>query len=299
MIKAGIIGGDSLKAGELIRLLINHPDVDIAWIHNPAAPGCPVSDIHRGLIGETDIRFSPGFDLNSVDVVFSCLPQGQSTNLLDHNTLPPTLRFIDLSGDFLDTTSRSSFVYGLPELNRKAMVRGALHVAVPGSVAMALNLGLLPLAKNLMLNSPVHVSVVTPHSACVSCHDETSEVLRSLQSSFHSPIDIVSCFTPRSRTTVITAATTSAVAIDQLTNLYNDYYDDHRFTYVVDSPATTSDIANTNKCLISLRKTGEQLIITSTIDSLLKGAAGNAVHCMNLLFGLHERVGLALKASVY
>lgn len=299
MIKAGIIGGDSLKAGELIRLLINHPDVDIAWIHNPAAPGCPVSDIHRGLIGETDIRFSPGFDLNSVDVVFSCLPQGQSTNLLDHNTLPPTLRFIDLSGDFLDTTSRSSFVYGLPELNRKAMVRGALHVAVPGSVAMALNLGLLPLAKNLMLNSPVHVSVVTPHSACVSCHDETSEVLRSLQSSFHSPIDIVACFTPRSRTTVITAATTSAVAIDQLTNLYNDYYDDHRFTYVVDSPATTSDIANTNKCLISLRKTGEQLIITSTIDSLLKGAAGNAVHCMNLLFGLHERVGLALKASVY
>lgn len=299
MIKAGIIGGDSLKAGELIRLLINHPDVDIAWIHNPADPGCPVSDIHRGLIGETDIRFSPGFDLNSVDVVFSCLPQGQSTNLLDHNTLPPTLRFIDLSGDFLDTTSRSSFVYGLPELNRKAMVRGALHVAVPGSVAMALNLGLLPLAKNLMLNSPVHVSVVTPHSACVSCHDETSEVLRSLQSSFHSPIDIVSCFTPRSRTTVITAATTSAVAIDQLTNLYNDYYDDHRFTYVVDSPATTSDIANTNKCLISLRKTGEQLIITSTIDSLLKGAAGNAVHCMNLLFGLHERVGLALKASVY
>lgn len=299
MIKAGIIGGDSLKAGELIRLLINHPDVDIAWIHNPAAPGCPVSDIHRGLIGETDIRFSPGFDLNSVDVVFSCLPQGQSTNLLDHNTLPPTLRFIDLSGDFLDTTSRSSFVYGLPELNRKAMVRGALHVAVPGSVAMALNLGLLPLAKNLMLNSPVHVSVVTPHSACVSCHDETSEVLRSLQSSFHSPIDIVACFNPRSRTTVITAATTSAVAIDQLTNLYNDYYDDHRFTYVVDSPATTSDIANTNKCLISLRKTGEQLIITSTIDSLLKGAAGNAVHCMNLLFGLHERVGLALKASVY
>lgn len=299
MIKAGIIGGNSYKAGELIRLLINHPDVDIVWIHNTAASDCPVSDTHRGLTGETDIRFSTDFDLGNVDVVFNCLSQGQSATLLDHTAIPPTLRFIDLSGDFLSATTESGFVYGLPELNRKAMVRGAMRVAVPGNVAMALSLALLPLAKNLMLNSHVHVSAVTSSSHLVSCPDETAEALRSLQSSFRASIDIVSCFAPRSRTTVITAATTSAVAIDQLTNLYKDYYDDHRFTFVVDGPVTAGDVANTNKCLINLRKTDDRLIITSTIDSLLKGAAGNAVHCMNLLFGLHERVGLALKASAY
>lgn len=299
MIKAGIIGGDSHKAAELIRLLINHPDVDIAWIHNPAAPGRPVSFTHRGLTGETDIRFTTDLDLDSADVVFSCLSHGQTSTLLDHTALPPSLRFIDLSGDFLAANSNSGFIYGLPELNRKAMVRGALRVAIPSSIAMALSLALLPLAKNLMLNNPVQAAALTPPSSLASCHDETSEVLRSLQSSFHAPINIVSCFVPRSRNTVITATTTSAVAIDQLTNLYNDYYDDHRFTFVVDTPATAGDIANTNKCLISLRKTGDRLIINTAIDSFLKGAAGNAVHCMNLLFGLHERVGLALKASAY
>lgn len=298
MIKAGILGGNSHKAGELIRLLINHPDVDIIWIHNLYAADSYVADIHPGLTGETDIRFTSDVDIDAVDVVFSCLPAGQSAAMFGHTVLPPSLRIIDLSGDFLTDTD-SGFVYGLPELNRKAMVRGAMYVAIPDSVTMALCLALLPLAKNLMLNNPVHAAAITNHSTPATCQNETAAVLHSLQSSFNAPIDITTFHDPHSRTTHVTAATTLTVAPDQLTDLYNDYYEDHRFTFVIDHRANTCDVANTNKCLISLHKTGDRLIINAAIDSLLKGAAGNAVHCMNLLFGLHERVGLALKASAY
>ena len=324
MIKTGIIGGSGHRAGELLRLLINHPDVEIIWVHNPSAAGRNVGEIHHGLTGETSLSFTSDIDLDSIDVACCCLPKGKSAELLSDITLPEKLRFIDLSSDFRTSCGdESDFVYGLSELNRKPMVRGALHVATPGSVAMAVELALLPLAKNLLLNSPIHITAITgttdtetaPESVIdfeyrhdnVSLSrafvhpqlDEITNTLRSLQASFSAPINLLSFGGSFPRGTLVAAYMTTPVAIEQLTKLYEEYYDDHNFTFIVNHPVDIKDVTNTNKCLIRLEKIDDRLLITAAIDNLLKGASGNAVHCMNLLFGLHERVGLMLKGSAY
>lgn len=323
MIKAAIIGGAGHRAGELIRLLINHPDVEIIRVHNPAQAGRRVCELHHGLTGETDLRFTADIDLTGIDVAFSCLPKGESAELLSHITLPQTLRFIDLSSDFRTPGSESDFVYGLSELNRKPMVRGALHVATPGSVAMAVELALLPLAKNLMLNSPIHITAITgttdtetaPESVIdfeyrhdnVSLSrafvhpqlDEIKATLRSLQSSFSAPVNILSFGGSFPRGTLVAAYMDCPIELSQIRQLYEDYYSDHNFTFIVDRRVDIKDVTNTNKCLIRIEKTDGRLLVTAAIDNLLKGASGNAVHCMNLLFGLHERVGLMLKGSAY
>lgn len=323
MIKAGIIGGAGHRAGELIRLLINHPDVEIIWVHNPDAAGRMICDLHHGLTGETDLKFCSNIDLTNVDVAFSCLPKGMSAKLLEDTELPEKLKFIDLSSDFRAASDESDFVYGLSELNRKPMVRGALHVATPGSVAMAIELALLPLAKNLMLNAPIHITAITgttdtetaPESVIdfeyrhdnislsrAFVHpqlDEITNTLRSLQTSFSAPINLLSFGGSFPRGTLVAAYMDMPIELDQIRGLYENYYDDHNFTFIVDKAVDIKDVTNTNKCLIHLEKTDGKLLITAVIDNLLKGASGNAVHCMNLLFGLHERVGLMLKGSAY
>lgn len=323
MIKAGIIGGAGHRAGELIRLLINHPDVELMWINNPDECGKSVSEVHHGLTGETPMKFSSEIDLENVDVVFSCLPKGRTSALLESVTLPEKLKFIDLSGDFRTASETSDFVYGLSELNRKPMVRGALHVATPGSVAMAVELALLPLAKNLMLNSPIHITAITgttdtetaPESVIdfeyrhdnislsrAFVHPQLDEIcttLRSLQSSFNAPLNLLSFGGSFPRGTLVAAYLDTPIELSQIHKLYEEYFDDHNFTFVVDRQVDIKDVANTNKCLIHLEKIDGKLLITAAIDNLLKGASGNAVHCMNLLFGLHERVGLMLKGSAY
>lgn len=323
MIKAGIIGGAGHRAGELIRLLINHPDVEIVWVHNPDAEGRPVSLIHHGLTGETDLKFTSRLELDSVDIAFSCLPKGRSDELLRQITLPENLCFVDLSSDFRTPREGSDFVYGLSELNRKAMVRGAKHVATPGSVAMAVELALLPLAKNLLLNSPIHITAITgttdtetaPESVIdfeyrhdnislsrAFTHPQIEEIrntITELQSSFNAPINILSFGGSFPRGTLVAAYMSTPVAIEQIKSIFEYYYSDHNFTFVVDHAVDIKDVTNTNKCLIHLEKIDGTLLITAAIDNLLKGASGNAVHCMNLLFGLHERVGLMLKGSAY
>ena len=323
MIKAGIIGGAGHRAGELIRLLINHPDVEIISVHNPQAAGRPVAELHHGLTGETDLRFTPDIDLTGLDVAFSCLPKGESAKLLKNLELPEDLRFIDLSSDFRTPVEGSDFIYGISEMNRKPMVRGAKHVATPGSVAMAIELALLPLAKNLMLNNPIHITAITgttdtetaPESVIdfeyrhdnvslsrAFVHPQLEEItstLRTLQTSFNAPINLLSFGGSFPRGTLIAAYMSTPIELDQIRALYEDYYDDHNFTFIVNHPVDIKDVTNTNKCLIRLEKTDDKLLITAAIDNLLKGASGNAVHCMNLLFGLHERVGLMLKGSAY
>lgn len=323
MIKTGIIGGAGHRAGELIRLLINHPDVEILWVHNPAETGRNVAEIHHGLTGETSLRFTSDIDLDSVDVAFCCLPKGKSAELLSKITLPEKLKFIDLSSDFRTPREGSDFVYGISELNRKPMVRGAKHVATPGSVAMAVELALLPLAKNLMLNSPIHVTAITgttdtetaPESVIdfeyrhdnvslsrAFVHPQLEEInitLRELQSSFNAPVNLLSFGGSFPRGTLVAAYLTTPIDLGQIQALYENYYDDHNFTFIVNHPVDIKDVTNTNKCLIHLEKIDDKLLITAAIDNLLKGASGNAVHCMNLLFGLHERVGLMLKGSAY
>jgi len=323
MIKAAIIGGAGYAAGELIRLLINHPDVSLCWVNSSADTGTPVADIHQGLVGDTDMRFTDAIDLDSVDVLFCCTPHGSSSGFFAEHPIPEHLKVIDLSADFRYHENNAGFIYGLPELNRKALVRGGRLVANPGCFATAIQLALLPMAKNLLLNAPIHITAITGATADGDkpspsshfswrndnisvykpfTHHQLAEIRRTLaaiQSSFSAPVNFIpvrGCF---SRGIYASLYMDCSVDVDTLRKLYEDYYDDHNFTFLANHRPDLKDVVGTNKCLIYLEKIDGKLLITSVIDNLLKGAAGTAVHNMNLLFGLHERIGLNLKASAF
>lgn len=321
MIRAGILGGESFAAGELIRLLINHPDVELARVQSKLHDGSLITEVHQGMEGETFLRFTAEIDLTGLDVVFLCYPHGHSEQLLANREIPEGLKIIDLSRDFRIEEPDSDFIYGLPELNRKRLVHGAERVANPGAFATAIELALLPLAKNLLLNSPIHVTAITGFSGSaveksspdqlawhrdnVSIYQplnhqhlpEIRQTLRSLQSSFNSEILFIPMRGSFPRGMLITAYMDMPVSLEQLRDLYEDYYADHSFTFVLDRRPDLKDVVNTNKCLIHLEKINDRLLVTAVIDNIIKGAAGQAVHNMNLLFGLHEKVGLALKSS--
>lgn len=323
MIKAGIIGGAGYTAGELIRLLINHPDVQLMWVNSSSNAGNPVASVHQGLIGETDLVFTDQTPFDEINVLFFCTPHGQTRTFLESHSVPDDLRIIDLSTDYRHQDGTHDFVYGLPELNRKAIVRGAKHIANPGCFATAIQLALLPLAKNLLLNKDVHVFDITGSTGAgvkpaptshfswrndnISIYkpfrhqhlDEIRQSLSQLQNSFASEIDFIpvrGCF---SRGIFATLYLDCPVELSEIRRLYDDYYSDHNFTFVTDKMPDLKDVVNTNKCLLHLEKEGNKLIIVSVIDNLLKGASGTAVHNMNLLFGLHERTGLCLKGSAF
>ena len=323
MIKAGIIGGAGYTAGELIRLLINHPDVQLMWVNSSSNAGNPLASVHQGLIGETDLVFTDQTPFDEINVLFFCTPHGQTRTFLESHSVPDDLRIIDLSTDYRHQDGTHDFVYGLPELNRKAIVRGAKHIANPGCFATAIQLALLPLAKNLLLNKDVHVFAITGSTGAgvkpaptshfswrndnISIYkpfrhqhlDEIRQSLSQLQNSFASEIDFIpvrGCF---SRGIFATLYLDCPVELSEIRRLYDDYYSDHNFTFVTDKMPDLKDVVNTNKCLLHLEKEGNKLIIVSVIDNLLKGASGTAVHNMNLLFGLHERTGLCLKGSAF
>ena len=323
MIKAGIIGGAGYTAGELIRLLINHPDVQLMWVNSSSNAGNPVASVHQGLIGETDLVFTDQTPFDEINVLFFCTPHGQTRTFLESHSVPDDLRIIDLSTDYRHQDGTHDFVYGLPELNRKAIVRGAKRIANPGCFATAIQLALLPLAKNLLLNKDVHVFAITGSTGAgvkpaptshfswrndnISIYkpfrhqhlDEIRQSLSQLQNSFASEIDFIpvrGCF---SRGIFATLYLDCPVELSEIRRLYDDYYSDHNFTFVTDKMPDLKDVVNTNKCLLHLEKEGNKLIIVSVIDNLLKGASGTAVHNMNLLFGLHERTGLCLKGSAF
>ncbi|MDE7442762.1 MAG: N-acetyl-gamma-glutamyl-phosphate reductase, partial [Muribaculaceae bacterium] len=312
MIRAGIIGGAGYTAGELIRLLLNHPDVEISWIHSSSNAGNPVTDVHQGLIGETYLRFTDTTKWDEIDVLFCCTPHGATRKFMEANEVPDSVRIIDLSADYRIADGTHDFVYGLPELNRKLLVRGARHVANPGCFATAIQLALLPLAKNLLINSPVHVTAITGSTGAgvkpsATSHfswrndnvtvykpfkhqhlAEIGQSLRSLQNSFTAPINFLpvrGCF---SRGIYAAVYLDMPVGLDELNRLYEDYYSDHSFTFVTDKAPDLKDVVNTNKCILHLDKVDGKLLVTSVIDNLLKGASGQAVHNMNLLFGLQE-----------
>lgn len=324
MIKVGIIGGAGYTAGELIRLLLNHPDVELKWVHSTSNAGNPVSGVHQGLVGETALYFTNETPLDAVDVIFLCTPHGESRKFLElhKDNIPDDLRIVDLSQDFRIADDTHDFIYGLPELNRKYIIRGK-HVANPGCFATAIQLALLPLARNLLLNSDIHVNAITGSTGAgvkpsatshyswrndnVSIykpftHQHLAEIyqtLHGMQASFNSKVNFIpvrGCF---SRGIFATLYMDCPVELSEIKKLYNEYYDDHNFTFVSDRMPDLKDVVNTNKCLLYLTKEDGKLLIVSVIDNLLKGASGQAVHNMNLLFGLHERVGLQLKASAF
>lgn len=323
MIKAGIIGGAGYTAGELIRLLINHPDVQIEWVNSSSNAGNRVDAVHQGLIGETDLKFISETPFEDIDVMFCCTPHGETRKFMEAHNVPENLRIIDLSTDYRHQDGSHDFVYGLPELNRKKIVNGTKHIANPGCFATCIQLALLPLAKNLLLNSDIHVHAITGSTGAgvkpgttshfswrndnVSIYkpfkhqhlDEIRQSLTLLQNSFKSELNFIpmrGCF---SRGIFASVYLDCPLELDMVRKLYDDYYSDHSFTFVTDKMPDLKDVVNTNKCLLHLIKEGDKLLIISVIDNLLKGASGQAVHNMNLLFGLHERVGLALKPSAF
>ncbi len=322
MIKVGIIGGAGYTAGELIRLLINHPEAEITFVNSQSNAGHKITDVHGGLLGDTDLEFTDQLPLDTIDVLFFCMGHGDTRRFLESHTLPEGLKVIDLSMDYRLKDESHDFVYGLPELNRRATC-SAQHVANPGCFATAIQLALLPLAKHLMLNDDVMVTAITGSTGAgvkpqatshfswrdnnlsvykAFQHQHVPEIKQSilqLQQSFDHEIDFIPVRGdfPRGIFAMVTVKT--KVEIEELYRIFTDYYEDDSFTHVVRENIDLKQVVNTNKCLLHLEKHGDKLLIISCIDNLLKGASGTAVHNMNLMFNLEEKVGLQLKPSAF
>lgn len=318
MIKVGIIGGAGYTAGELIRLLLNHPDVEIVFVNSTSNAGNLLTDVHGGLYGETSMRFTGELPLNSIDVLFFCTAHGDTRKFMESHSVPEGVKIIDLSMDYRLASPEHDFIYGLPELNRRRICKST-HVANPGCFATCIQLGVLPLAKHLMLNSELHVNAITGSTGAgvkpsptshfswrndnISIykpftHQHLAEIRQSLsqlQNSFNSAINFIPVRGNFARGIFATTYIDCKIELDEIRRIYEEYYDDHSFTFVVDKNPDMKQVVNTNKCLIHLEKHDNKLLIISMIDNLLKGASGQAVHNMNLLFGLEETTGLRLK----
>ena len=320
MIKVGIIGGAGYTAGELIRLLINHPQVDIAFIHSSSNAGNAVSDVHGGLIGDCDLRFSEEYDLGAIDLLFLCSAHGQNRKFWEQNSMPEGLKVIDLAQDFRDESC--GYLYGLPEINRKR-ISGCSLLANPGCFATAIQLALLPLAAAGKLKDEVHITAITGSTGAgvkpgatthfswrndnISVykafeHQHLIEIRRTLTTlcpSFDSAVNFVPMRGDFARGIFASVYTTTELTEQQAVELYNDFYKDAAFTFVAQRDIDLKQVVNTNKALVGLRKYGDKLHIVSVIDNLLKGASGQAVQNMNIMFGLDERMGLNLKPSAF
>lgn len=322
MIKIGIIGGAGYTAGELIRLLINHPDAEIVFVNSTSNAGNLITDVHSGLYGETDMRFTNELPLDSVNLLFFCTAHGDTKKFLESHAIPDGLKIIDLSMDYRIEGPEHEFVYGLPELNRRRICN-ANYIANPGCFATCIQLGVLPLARHLMLNSELHVNAITgstgagvkPSSTShfswrndnISIYKpfthqhlvEIGQSLRQLQNSFTSRINFIPVRGNFSRGIYATTYLDCKIDLSEIKRIYEEYYADHSFTFITDKNPDLKQVVNTNKCLINLQKIDDKILIISMIDNLLKGASGQAVHNMNLSFGLEETVGLHLKPSAF
>ena len=317
MIRIGIIGGAGYTAGELCRLLLNHPEAEIVFINSESNAGNLITDVHEGLYGETDMRFTDELPFEDVDVVYFCFGHGKSTQFLTDHYIPADVRIIDLAQDFRLAAEGNDYVYGLPELNRTAIL-GAQHVANPGCFATCIQLGLLPLADAGLLQGDVSVNAITgstgagvkPSSTThfswrsgnmsiykAFQHQHVPEIVQSLQQlqpSFEGAIDFIPYRGDFPRGIFATEVITCDAPEEEIADLYRDFYSDAPFTHYVDRAVDLKQVVNTNKCLIHAERHGNKLLVTSVIDNLLKGASGQAVQNMNLMFGLKESEGLEL-----
>ncbi len=322
MIKIGIIGGAGYTAGELLRLLINHPEVEITFVNSTSNAGNPIVDVHEGLIGETDLTFTDRLPLDDIDVLFFCTAHGDTKKFMESHELPESLKIIDLSMDYRMETLEHDFVYGLPELN-KERIKKARHIANPGCFATCIQLALLPLAKNQLLHDNIMVNAITGSTGAgvkpgstshfswrnnnmsiykPFSHQHVPEIKQSLsqlQKSFNSDIDFIPYRGDFARGIFATSVLRCKANADSLYQMYHEFYSDDPFVYLTDKNLDLKQVVNTNKCLIHIEKHEDKLLIVSCIDNLLKGASGQAVQNMNLLFGLDETMGLHLKPSAF
>lgn len=319
-IRAGIVGGAGYTAGELIRLLLNHPQVELSFVHSSSSGGKFLYEVHSGLFGETDMKFCRDFDLGSISVLFMCYAHGKSREFWAAHKRPRTLKVIDLAQDFRDESD--NYVYGLPEL-QKSRIAKASSVANPGCFATAIQLGLLPLAEAGLLEGEVCVTALTGSTGAgvkpsetthfswrtdnistykVFTHQHLEEIGRTLsrlQEDFTPEIDFVPMRGDFARGIFASMHTRCPLSLEEAQVLYKAFYSDTPFTLVYPGPVDLKQVVNTNKCLLSLEKHSDRLVIASVIDNLLKGASGQAVQNMNIMFGFREDAGLRLKASAF
>lgn len=323
MIKTGIIGGSGYTAGEMIRLLLQHPDAEISFVFSTSKAGESITSVHRDLVGDTNLHFSSEID-PGIDFLFLCMGHGNSVDFLKEYPIPDDINIIDLSRDFRlnnkSTFENRNFVYGLPELN-KADIQDSSNIANPGCYATAIQLALLPLAQHSSLENDVHVHGITGSTGAGSSLEETThfswrdnnvsiykaldhqhigEVKQSIEQlspSLKSKLNFIPVRGNFSRGIFISAYTNSDLSLKNAQAVYKEYYAEAPFVFVSRESLYLKQVVNTNKCLLHLQKQDGKLLITSIIDNLIKGASGQAIQNMNLMFGLEESTGLQLKAT--
>lgn len=326
VVKVGIAGGAGYTGGELIRILIHHPEAEISFVHSKSNAGNLLSDVHTDLCGETEMKFSASLS-DTIDVLFLCLGHGESVKFLAENKMNEKIKIIDLSQDFrissrqLAVGSRQ-FVYGLPELNRND-IKNAGNIANPGCFATSIQLALLPVADKKLLNDEIHVSAVTGSTGAgqslsatnhftwrnnnISIYKafqhqhlrEINQSIKQLQKDFSSAINFIPYRGNFTRGILAAVYVNSKLSLEEAKKIYREYYKSHPFIYLSEKTPDVKQVVNTNKCILYLEKHGDKLFIQSVIDNLTKGASGQAVQNMNLIFGLDETTGLKLKSSSF
>ena len=325
MINAGIIGGAGYTAGELIRLLLNHKQATINFVYSTSNAGNKIYKVHQDLVGSTEMKFTSVINAN-VDVLFLCLGHGNSKAFLEQHSFSESTKIIDLSNDFRLEADKlfngKNFVYGLPELQKKT-IRNAQYIANPGCFATAIQLALLPLADSNSIKEDIHINAVTGATGAGTSFSKTThftwrdnnfshykpfthqhlgeinQTVNQLQTGFNSEIHFMPNRGNFSRGIFATAYTTFEGTLEDAKTLYKTYYKDAAFTFVSDEDIHLKQVVNTNKCIIHLHKHNNKLLVTSIIDNLLKGASGQAIQNMNLVFGFEESEGLKLKANFF
>ena len=330
MIRIGILGAAGYTGGELIRLLVNHPEAEIVFANSESNAGNLVADVHEGLLGDTDLRFTDTMPFDEVDVVFFCFGHGKSEQFLREHSIPAHVKIIDLAQDFRIAAPTHDYVYGLPEIHKEE-IRKCQHLANPGCFATCIQLGLLPLAKAGLLTHDVAVNAITGSTGAgqkpvstthfswrsdnmsiykVFTHQHLHEIRQSLtelQGSLEVDVDFIPYRGDFARGIFCTEVvkfdgeegTPTNPTAEQLADMYRAFYADAAFTHYVDKALDLKQVVNTNKALVHIDKFGNKAVITCVIDNLLKGAVGQAVQNMNLMFGVDEKAGLGLKANAF
>ncbi len=322
MIKVGILGAAGYTGGELIRLLLNHPETEIVFANSESNAGNPVADVHEGLLGDTDLTFTDQMPFDQVDVVFFCFGHGKSAAFLAQHTIPANVKIIDLAQDFRIAAPGNDFIYGLPEINRNIIAK-AQHVANPGCFATCIQLGLLPAAHLGLLNGDIPVNAITGSTGAGQKatatthfswrnnnmsiykpfqHQHVPEILQSIQQvqgHFDGEIGFIPYRGDFARGIFATEVVKTDAGIDDIVAAYKTFYANAPFTHYSDKAIDLKQVVNTNKALVHCEKYGNKLLITSCIDNLLKGAVGQAVENMNIMFGIDETAGLKLKPSAF
>ncbi|WP_394992143.1 N-acetyl-gamma-glutamyl-phosphate reductase [Emticicia sp.] len=316
-INIGIIGGAGYTGGELLRILLDHPQVNISFVNSKSQVGKPIYSTHGDLLGESDLLFTDEQSFDNIDALFLCSGHNESRKFLAQNDIPANVKIIDLSTDFRDESN--GFVYGLPELQRET-IKNATKVANPGCFATSIQLAILPLANAGLIKDDIHVSAITGstgagQSLSATTHfswrnnnisiykafthqhlQEINQSIKGLQPNFENSINFIPYRGNFTRGIMANVYTKFLGTLEEAKELYKNYYNSHPFTHLSEQEIDLKQVVNTNKCILHLEKNGDNLLISSVIDNLTKGASGQAVQNLNLIFGLEETAGLKLKS---